>query len=40
MGDQAAAAGNYANAVEHYRNAWRHVIQLQPQAAATQMAIR
>jgi hypothetical protein len=27
-GDEEAAAGNYANAIEHYRNAWRHALQL------------
>jgi len=27
-GDEEAAAGRYANAIEHYRNAWRHTIQL------------
>jgi hypothetical protein len=28
MGDREAAAGHYANAIEHYRNAWRHALQL------------
>ena len=28
-GDEEAAAGRYANAIEHYRNALRHAIQLQ-----------
>ena len=32
-GDEEAAAGNYANAIEHYRNAWRHALQLQLQVA-------
>jgi len=27
-GDEEAEAGRYANAIEHYRNAWRHAIQL------------
>jgi len=27
-GDAAAAAGLYANAIEHYRNAWRHALHL------------
>ena len=27
-GDQEAAAGHCANAIEHYRDAWRHAIQL------------
>jgi hypothetical protein len=27
-GDAEAAAGRYANAIEHYRNAWRHALQL------------
>ena len=27
-GDREAAAGHYANAIEHYRNAWRHALQL------------
>ena len=31
-GDREAAAGHYANAIEHYRNAWRHALQLQLQA--------
>ncbi len=30
-GDREAAAGHYANAIEHYRNAWRHALQLQLQ---------
>lgn len=32
-GDEKAAAGNYANAIEHYRNAWRHAVQLRLQVA-------
>jgi hypothetical protein len=28
-GDREADAGHYANAIEHYRNAWRHALQLQ-----------
>jgi hypothetical protein len=32
-GDQGAAAGRYANAIEHYRNAWRHAIQLRLQVS-------
>ena len=35
LGDEAAAAGHYANAVEHYRNAWRHVLHLRPQASGS-----
>ncbi len=27
-GDAEAAAGRYVNAIEHYRNAWRHAVQL------------
>ncbi len=27
-GDAEAAAGRYVNAIEHYRNAWRHALQL------------
>jgi hypothetical protein len=27
-GDREAAAGHYANAIEHYRNAWRHALHL------------
>jgi len=27
-GDTAAAAGRYLNALEHYRNAWRHAVHL------------
>jgi hypothetical protein len=27
-GDRDAAAGHYGNAIEHYRNAWRHALQL------------
>jgi hypothetical protein len=27
-GDREAAAGRYASAIEHYRNAWRHALQL------------
>jgi hypothetical protein len=27
-GDREAAAGHYANAIEHYRNAWRQVLRL------------
>ena len=30
-GDREAEAGHYANAIEHYRNAWRHALQLQLQ---------
>jgi hypothetical protein len=30
-GDREADAGHYANAIEHYRNAWRHAIQLRVQ---------
>jgi hypothetical protein len=30
-GDREADAGHYANAIEHYRNAWRHALQLQLQ---------
>src|ERR1035437_1525558 len=30
-GDEEAAAGHYANAVEPYRNAWRHALQLRLQ---------
>jgi hypothetical protein len=30
-GDTEAAAGYYANAIEHYRNAWRHALQLRLQ---------
>ncbi len=30
-GDSEAAAGHCANAIEHYRNAWRHAIQLRVQ---------
>jgi len=32
-GDEEAAAGRYANAIEHYRNAWRHAIQLRLQVS-------
>jgi hypothetical protein len=32
QGDREAAAGRYANAIEHYRNAWRHALQLRLQA--------
>ena len=32
-GDREADAGHYANAIEHYRNAWRHALQLQLQVA-------
>ena len=32
-GDHEAAAGQYANAIEHYRNAWRHVLQLRLQVS-------
>jgi hypothetical protein len=32
-GDEEAAAGRYANAIEHYRNAWRHAIQLHLQVS-------
>jgi len=28
-GDREADTGHYANAIEHYRNAWRHALQLQ-----------
>jgi hypothetical protein len=28
-GDRDAATGRYDNAIEHYRNAWRHALQLQ-----------
>ena len=31
QGDREAAAGHYAQAIEHYRNAWRHALQLQLQ---------
>jgi hypothetical protein len=31
-GDREAADGHYANAIEHYRNAWRHALQLRLQA--------
>jgi len=30
-GDREADAGHYANAIEHYRNAWRHALQLRLQ---------
>jgi hypothetical protein len=30
-GDREAAAGHYGNAIEHYRNAWRHALQLRLQ---------
>ena len=30
-GDREAEAGRYANAIEHYRNAWRHALQLELQ---------
>jgi len=30
-GDAEAAAGRYVNAIEHYRNAWRHALQLRLQ---------
>jgi len=30
-GDREAEVGHYANAIEHYRNAWRHALQLQLQ---------
>jgi len=30
-GDREADTGHYANAIEHYRNAWRHALQLQLQ---------
>ncbi len=30
-GDREADMGHYANAIEHYRNAWRHALQLQLQ---------
>jgi hypothetical protein len=30
-GDKEAAAGRYSNAIEHYRNAWRHALQLRLQ---------
>jgi hypothetical protein len=29
-GDREADAGHYANAIEHYRNAWRHAVHLRP----------
>ncbi len=32
-GDREADAGHYANAIEHYRNAWRHALQLQLQVS-------
>jgi hypothetical protein len=32
-GDREAAAGRYANAIEHYRNAWRHPLQLRLRAS-------
>jgi hypothetical protein len=32
-GDEEAVAGRFANAIEHYRNAWRHAIQLRLQAS-------
>jgi hypothetical protein len=28
-GDEDAAAGRVANAIEHYRNAWKHAVHLQ-----------
>ena len=34
-GDQEAIAERYANAIEHYRNAWRHAIQLRLQVSQT-----
>ena len=32
-GDEAAGQGHYANAIEHYRNAWRHALQLRLQVS-------
>jgi hypothetical protein len=32
-GDREADAGHYSNAIEHYRNAWRHALQLRLQVS-------